>query len=72
MSRRAAAVETPKLLPIHVAAGMIGCSENHIYRLIADGELDTVDIATPGARKSKTRITPEAIDAYIARKLRTA
>ena len=40
----------------------------HVYRLIAAGELGTVDIATPGAGRTKTRIPSDNLAAYIDRK----
>ena len=46
-----------KLHPIPETAELLGgCSEMHVYRLIAAGELRAVDIATPGAGRSKTRV----------------
>ena len=53
-----------------VAAKILGCSEMHVYRLIAAGELPTVDIATPGAGRTKTRIRGDDLAAYIERKTR--
>lgn len=71
-ARKPVSVAPRALLAVHEAAGMLGCSENHVYRLIANGELETVDIRADGAVRSKTRITPDAIHEYIARKQRTA
>jgi excisionase family DNA binding protein len=48
--RRQQAVE---LLPVVAAAARLGCSDMHVYRLIADGELSAVDIAQRGARRSR-------------------
>lgn len=42
----------------------------HIYRLIAAGELRAVDIATPGAGRSKTRVRGDDLNAYIERNTR--
>ena len=72
MSRRAATVEKPALYPVHVAAGELGCSENHVYRLIASGALKAVDIAAPGSPRSKTRIRADDLAAYIDALTRTA
>jgi excisionase family DNA binding protein len=47
-----------------------GCSDMHVYRLIAAGELRAVDIATPGAGRSKTRIRSDDLAGYIDRKTR--
>jgi excisionase family DNA binding protein len=59
-----------RLLAIPATADRLGCSENHIYRLIAAGELDAIDIAQPGARKAKTRVSEANLDAYIAARTR--
>ena len=37
----------------------------HVYRLVSSGELRAVDISRKGARKSKTRIRSDDLDAYI-------
>jgi excisionase family DNA binding protein len=60
------------LLTIAAAAARLGCSDMHIYRLIAAGELDAVDISQPGARKSKTRVREDNLAAYIAGRTRRA
>jgi excisionase family DNA binding protein len=52
------------------AAEILGCSEMHVYRLIAAGELTAVDIATPGAGRSKTRVRSDDLADYIDRKTR--
>jgi excisionase family DNA binding protein len=52
------------------AADILGCSEMHVYRLIAAGELTAVDIATPGAGRSKTRVRSDDLADYIDRKTR--
>jgi excisionase family DNA binding protein len=52
------------------AADILGCSEMHVYRLIAAGELTAVDIATPGAGRAKTRIRSDDLADYIDRKTR--
>ena len=48
------------------------CSEMHVYRLIASGELPAVDIAQPGAKRTKTRIRSDDLAAYIERQTRVA
>ena len=57
--------ESATLLPIAATAARLGCSDNHVYRLIECGELPAVDIAQPGARRSKTRVRSDDVDAYI-------
>lgn len=58
------------LLTISAAAARLGCSDMHVYRLIAAGELDAVDIAQPGARRSKTRVRSDGVDSYIKARTR--
>jgi excisionase family DNA binding protein len=52
------------------AAEILGCSEMHVYRLIAAGELTAVDIAAPDAGRSKTRVRSDDLADYIDRKTR--
>ena len=49
------AQEQVTLLTVPGAAGFLGCSEMHIYRLVAAGQLRAVDISSTGARRTKTR-----------------
>lgn len=67
----AAAASSPPVLPVPVAAEQLGCSEMHIYRLIAAGQLRAVDISMPGSVRSKTRIRADDIAEYIERQTRT-
>jgi excisionase family DNA binding protein len=67
-----AAQAAPKLLTIADTAARLGCSEMHVYRLIAAGELEPVDIAQPRARKPKTRISESDLARYIQAKTRPA
>ncbi|WP_116949212.1 helix-turn-helix domain-containing protein [Jiangella endophytica] len=54
------------------AAGtdVLGCSENSVYRLVADGVLRAVDISRPGSRRSKLRIRSDDLLAYIEQQTR--
>lgn len=61
-----------KLHDIGEAAELLGCSSMHIYRLIAAGELRAVDIALPGAGRSKTRVRSDDMDDYVQRKAGSA
>lgn len=54
-----------RLFTVPEARQFLRCSENHVYRLIAAGELRAVDIAQPGSRKSKTRVREDDLAAYI-------
>jgi excisionase family DNA binding protein len=53
-----------------VASLLGGCSKMHVYRLITAGELRAVDIANPGAGRSKTRVRSDDLADYIERKTR--
>ena len=57
----------PSLLTIPMAAAALSCSRRHVYTLIAGGELRPVDI---GHGRSKTRIRPDDLQAYIERQTR--
>jgi len=62
-----------RLYTVLETAGFLGCSDQHVYRLIAAGELRTVDIATPTGRRAgrpKIRIRSDDLAAYIDRRTR--
>ncbi|MGW4422769.1 helix-turn-helix domain-containing protein [Streptosporangium sp. NPDC004631] len=61
----------PMLLRIDEVADALRASETHVYRLIAAGELDTTDVATPGSSKSKSRVPRESLHAYVRRQTRS-
>jgi Helix-turn-helix domain len=44
---------------------MLGCSPNGVYRLIAGGELQAVNIAPAGSQRPKTRIRRSDLKAFI-------
>jgi excisionase family DNA binding protein len=69
--RKPAQADGPvELLTIEEAARRQGCSQMHVYRQIARGELPAVDIALPGAKRSKTRVRSDDLAAYIERQTR--
>lgn len=55
-----------RLLTVNQVAEKLGCSRNHVYRLISIGVLPAVDIAAPKATRSKTRIHLDDLAKYIA------
>jgi excisionase family DNA binding protein len=59
-----------ELHTIKGAAERLGCSEMHVYRLVAAGLIRAVDIASPGAGRSKTRIRSDDLADYIERQTR--
>lgn len=46
---------------------MLGCSDMHIYRLVAAGELRLVDIAVPGTGRAKNRVRADDLAAFVDR-----
>ena len=68
---RIATAKTVQLLTIPQTGARLGASDNHVYRLIAAGELRAVDIAQPGS-PSKTRVRTDDLAAYIEQKTRRA
>lgn len=66
-----ALVPAEQLLTIPDVRDRLRCSRGHVYTLIANGELDTVDIA-PKGHASKTRVTEGSLNRYIAERLTNA
>jgi len=60
-----------QLLTVPEAAARLSCSRTHIYRLIAAGELRSVEIKASGTRP-KTRVREEDLEAYIDQHTRVA
>jgi excisionase family DNA binding protein len=56
---------TVQLLTIPEAGERLRCSESHVYRLIAVGKIRAIDVAQPGSRKPKTRVSESDLAAYI-------
>jgi excisionase family DNA binding protein len=56
-----------RLYSVAQVAELMHCSKFHVYRLIAAGEFPALDIATPGAGMSKTRIRESDLLAYLDR-----
>jgi excisionase family DNA binding protein len=54
-----------KLLTIPETADELGISPNTVYKMIACGDLRAVDMAVPGAKKPKTRVRHEDLEAFI-------
>ena len=67
-----AAPARPQLLTMLQAADRLSCSDDHVYRLIAAGVLRAVDVALPGAKRSKTRVREDDLVLYIDRQTRKA
>jgi excisionase family DNA binding protein len=52
-------------------AEALGCSDDHVYSLISDGLLPTIDIRRKGAQRPKLRVPIAAVERYAASRLRT-
>jgi len=62
-------IKPSPLMSVASAAETLDCSRGHVLNLIAKGHLRAVDI---GIGRSKTRVYPEDLQAYIERKTRSA
>jgi excisionase family DNA binding protein len=60
-----------RLLAIPRVAERLDCSRTHVYRLIAAGELRSVEIKATGKRP-KTRVRSDDLEAFIDARTRTA
>ncbi|GIH91992.1 helix-turn-helix domain-containing protein [Planobispora siamensis] len=54
----------PLLLTIPDAAAEIGIHRNTLYRKIAAGEIEAIDIAPPGSSKTRIRVPRAALEAW--------
>lgn len=60
-----------QLLTIQQVAGLLNCSTDHVYDLIAEGAFgDLVDISSAKSSRAKTRITETGFAAYLAARTR--
>lgn len=55
-----------------VCARLGRVSKNHVYRLIASGELEATDISNPDSTQSKTRVPDASLERFIERRTRRA
>ncbi len=55
------------LLSVATVARRLEVSRMHVYRLIESGELEILDIASPGSKQPKTRIRESVLAAYVER-----
>jgi excisionase family DNA binding protein len=56
----------PRLYRIEEAAELLGVSRPTTYRLIAAGDLGSVDVAPTGSKRPKTRVSDQHIAKFIA------
>lgn len=70
--RSRAAPKNVRLYSVTQTAKILDCSDMHVYRQIAAGELLAVDIGSAGSGRAKTRIRSDDLDDYIERKTRAS
>ena len=58
-------------MTIAAVAEALGCSDDHVYNLISDGLLPTLDIRRKGAQRPKPRVPVAAVERYADARLRT-
>ena len=58
------------LLTIPEVADELKLAPNTVYKMIAAGDLRAVDMSVPGARKSKTRIRRDDLEAFVEARTR--
>lgn len=54
-----------RALTVPAVAEQLGVSDMYVYKLIRSGELRTINIALPGAVKSKIRVRADDLAEYI-------
>jgi excisionase family DNA binding protein len=59
-----------RLHDIPETAVILDVSRVTVYRLIANGDLESCDVAPSGSRRPKTRVSDAAIDAFIKARTR--
>ena len=69
MSARPSSRPPNALLSVKQVAGLLACSPDHVYALIAAGQLASVDI---GITAALTRVRPDEVDRYIEHRTRPA
>lgn len=62
--------EKAQLHDIDETAEILRVSRVTVYRLIAAGDLESIDAAPTGSRRSKTRVSEEAITRFIEKRTR--
>ena len=67
MTKPSTAKKYLTVISVAEAAKRLSCSPGHVYNLIAAGEIRAVQISTPGAKRPKTRVFPDEVDAFIDR-----
>lgn len=61
-------LDARRLVRVSEAAKVLDCSRDHVYDLIARGQIESIDIG--GKSRSLTRIRLSELDAYLERNTR--
>ncbi|MFI7449594.1 helix-turn-helix domain-containing protein [Nonomuraea sp. NPDC049714] len=67
MAARRNAPKAPLLHTILETAELLRCGRDKVYELIVDGDLEAVDIARKGSKRTHLRVPDASIQAYIAK-----
>lgn len=54
------------LTPVEISQ-ILGCSKQHVYRLLDAGAMKWIDISAPGATRSSRRVTQDELQHYLQR-----
>lgn len=60
------------MLTVLDAASELRVDKQTVYRLIWGGQLGWTDISSPGAKRRRIRISPQALTAYLKKRERPA
>ena len=60
-----------RYVTVAAVAEALGCSDDHVYSLISDGLLPTLNIRRKRAQRPKLRIPIAAVERYADARLRT-
>lgn len=71
MTKPTTAAVLDRYVTVLAVAQALGCSDDHVYSLISDGLLPTIDIRRKGAKRPKLRIPIAAVERYATARLRT-
>lgn len=74
MTKPATAAVLDRYVTVAAVAEALGCSDDHVRGLLADGDLPYVDISRRGkvTRRPKIRVPIAAVERYIDKQLRQA
>jgi excisionase family DNA binding protein len=57
----------PRLLKVDEVAVYLGVSRATVYRMLGQGAIARTDVARPGSKSTRSRVSESALAAYLAR-----